>query len=285
MDAVIDTSIDELLKVSTGPCSWRRLSMFDIAVLNGYVQVELAVTETSTQPDMAPVPPHSVVLCSMRALAAEPASNSSATAPTPSTVFQGTSPSQLQQRTTVLRAQMAGGAIPRSSTSTSRTPCSPALLKRLGVSFPSRIGGQSFNLLSFFTRVLWIASILHRESPNWYVTAHSLFRCLCFFRAPCAKKGGMRFTINGNPWFVMILVTNCGGAGDVQQLQIRGSDTPWYPCVRNWGQMWQMTSDPNLPGKALSFRATLSDGSVAESLNAAPSNWGWGQTFEGVATY
>ncbi|XP_024390438.1 expansin-A10 [Physcomitrium patens] len=104
-------------------------------------------------------------------------------------------------------------------------------------------------------------------------------------RAPCAKKGGMRFTINGNPWFVMILVTNCGGAGDVQQLQIRGSDTPWYPCVRNWGQMWQMTSDPNLPGKALSFRATLSDGSVAESLNAAPSNWGWGQTFEGVATY
>lgn len=104
-------------------------------------------------------------------------------------------------------------------------------------------------------------------------------------RVPCAKQGGMRFQINGNPWFLLVLVTNVGGAGDVQQLQIKGSKTGWYTMDRNWGQMWQFTGDSNLPGQALSFRATLSDGTVIESNDAAPSNWGFQQTFEGVAAY
>jgi expansin (peptidoglycan-binding protein) len=104
-------------------------------------------------------------------------------------------------------------------------------------------------------------------------------------RVPCAKQGGVRYQINGNPWFLLVLVTNVGGAGDVQQLQIKGSKTGWYTMERNWGQMWQFTGDSSLPGQALSFRATLSDGTAVESIDCAPSNWGFQQTFEGVAAY
>ncbi|KAG0619456.1 hypothetical protein M758_4G141700 [Ceratodon purpureus] len=104
-------------------------------------------------------------------------------------------------------------------------------------------------------------------------------------RVPCAKQGGMRFQINGNPWFLLVLVTNVGGAGDVQQLQVKGERTGWYQMVRNWGQMWQFTGDHTLPGQALSFRATLSDGSVVESWNCAPKNWGFQQVFEGTPAH
>lgn len=100
-------------------------------------------------------------------------------------------------------------------------------------------------------------------------------------RVPCVKQGGMRFQINGNPWFLLVLVTNVGGAGDVQQLYLKGSQTGWYTMTRNWGQMWQFVGNNKLPGQALSFRAVLSDGSVVESLDAAPSNWQFSQLFEG----
>jgi hypothetical protein len=100
-------------------------------------------------------------------------------------------------------------------------------------------------------------------------------------RVPCVKQGGMRFQINGNPWFLLVLVTNVGGAGDVQQLYLKGSETDWYPMRRNWGQMWQFVGNNKLPGQALSFRAILSDGSAVESLDAAPSDWKFSQLFEG----
>jgi hypothetical protein len=100
-------------------------------------------------------------------------------------------------------------------------------------------------------------------------------------RVPCVKTGGMRFQINGNPWFLLVLVTNVGGAGDVQQLYIKGDNTGWYPMIRNWGQMWQLTGNSNMPGQALSFRAVLSDGTSVQSMDVAPANWRFQQLFEG----
>lgn len=92
----------------------------------------------------------------------------------------------------------------------------------------------------------------------------------------------MRFTINGNPYFILVLVTNVGGAGDVQQLSLKGSSTGWYTMSRNWGQQWEFRGNSALVGQALSFRVVTSDGAEAVSYDAASENWSFSQTFEGI---
>ncbi|KAK1400197.1 Expansin [Heracleum sosnowskyi] len=99
-------------------------------------------------------------------------------------------------------------------------------------------------------------------------------------RVPCSTKGGIKFTITGNPYFTLVLVWNVGGAGDVTGMQVKGgNEVIWTPMKRNWGQKWQ--TDVKLVGESLTFRVKASDGRSSTSRHVAPKDWQFGQTYEG----
>lgn len=99
-------------------------------------------------------------------------------------------------------------------------------------------------------------------------------------RALCHKQGGLRFELKGNPYWLLVLLFNVGGAGDVVDVKIRGSDrTGWLQMSRNWGQNWLVST--LLVGQSLSFQVTTSDRRTIVFDDVVPSYWQFGQTFEG----
>lgn len=98
-----------------------------------------------------------------------------------------------------------------------------------------------------------------------------------FQRVSCSRSGGVRFTVNGNRYFKLVLVSNVGGPGSVSAVQIKGSYTAWITMSRNWGANWQANSD--LTAQSISFRVTATNGQFLQFDNVAGSGWQLGQTF------
>lgn len=96
-------------------------------------------------------------------------------------------------------------------------------------------------------------------------------------RVPCSRKGGIRFTLGGNPWFFMILIHNVGGAGDVISVKVKCPYSGWLPMYRNWGSLWTVQYQLK---DAMSFQLTLGNGAVVTVTNAVGNGWKFGQTWE-----
>ncbi|KAE9458499.1 hypothetical protein C3L33_09598, partial [Rhododendron williamsianum] len=125
-------------------------------------------------------------------------------------------------------------------------------------------------------------------SPSGWYSAHATFygnsdASGTMGMVPCKKHGGVRFTINGNVYFLLVLITNVGGAGSIQSVQIKGSNTNWITMPRNWGANWQ--SNAYLVGQSISFKVTTSEGEVQTFPNIANSYWGIGQTFSSLVQF
>ncbi|GJY92456.1 expansin-A7-like protein [Tanacetum coccineum] len=73
---------------------------------------------------------------------------------------------------------------------------------------------------------------------------------------PCngIRKGGIRFSFQGNGYWILVYVMNVVGAGNIHDMAVKGTKTRWISMSHNWGASYQAFA--TLKGQALSFRLT-----------------------------
>ncbi|KAG2677449.1 hypothetical protein I3760_12G098000 [Carya illinoinensis] len=102
---------------------------------------------------------------------------------------------------------------------------------------------------------------------------------IMYRRVPCARSDGLRFSFQGNGYWLLVYVMNVGGGGDISQMWVKGSKTGWISMSHNWGASYQAFA--TLGGQSLSF--TITSYTTKETIYAwdvAPSNWNQGLTYE-----
>ncbi|KAG2548865.1 hypothetical protein PVAP13_9KG203500 [Panicum virgatum] len=77
-----------------------------------------------------------------------------------------------------------------------------------------------------------------------------------------SRSGGVRFSIAGSNYFLLVNIQNLGGSGSV---------------AAAWGANWQPLS--GLVGQSLSFAVTSTGGQYIQFLNVVPSWWQFGMAF------
>lgn len=98
-------------------------------------------------------------------------------------------------------------------------------------------------------------------------------------RVPCIRKGGIRFSFQGNGYWLLVYVMNVGGAGDISSMAVKGTKTGWINMSHNWGASYQAFS--TLGGQALSFKLTsYTTKQTIIAYNVVPSNWQIGMTYQ-----
>ncbi|XP_066345365.1 putative expansin-A30 [Miscanthus floridulus] len=97
---------------------------------------------------------------------------------------------------------------------------------------------------------------------------------------PCVRRGGLRFALQGNPYWLLAYVMNVGGAGDVVAMWVKtGAACAWIRMSHNWGAAYQAFAQ--LGGQALSFKVTsYTTRQTIVSTNVAPANWCLGLTYQ-----
>lgn len=92
------------------------------------------------------------------------------------------------------------------------------------------------------------------------------------------RRGGLRFSFQGNGYWLLVYVKNVGGGGDISSMSVKGSRSGWISMSHNWGASYQAFA--TLGGQALSFRITsYTTRETIIAWNVAPSNWNVGLTY------
>nr|GEU92221.1 expansin-A7-like [Tanacetum cinerariifolium] len=103
-------------------------------------------------------------------------------------------------------------------------------------------------------------------------------------RVPCVRKGGIRFSFQGNGYWLLVYVMNVAGAGDINQMWVKGTKTAWISMSHNWGASYQAFA--TLKGQALSFKITsYTTKQTIMANNVAPANWNLGLTYQALTNF